>query len=99
VGDIVAENKDFGFRTLRTAASKEGRIGVSPAKAHIGKNVSSVQGDVANLDDLDRLYKAVKSEEGGLDIVIGNAGYVARNHIARSTENDRRGRGAGGGIR
>ena len=27
------------------------------AKAQIGKNISVIQGDVANLDDLDRLYK------------------------------------------
>ena len=46
------------------------------AKAQIGKNISVIQGDVANLDDLDRLYKVVKSEKGGLDIVIANAGFV-----------------------
>src|SRR5271154_4319735 len=39
----------------------------------IGGNVTGVQGDVANLTDLDRLYEAVKAK-GRLDIVFANAG-------------------------
>jgi NAD(P)-dependent dehydrogenase (short-subunit alcohol dehydrogenase family) len=48
------------------------------AKAEIGKNVSTVQGDVANLDDLDRLYRKVKDEKAGVDIVVASAGFVER---------------------
>jgi NAD(P)-dependent dehydrogenase (short-subunit alcohol dehydrogenase family) len=48
------------------------------AKAEIGGNVSTVQGDVANLDDLDRLYQTVKDEKGGVDIVVASAGFVER---------------------
>jgi NAD(P)-dependent dehydrogenase (short-subunit alcohol dehydrogenase family) len=48
------------------------------AKAEIGRNVSTVQGDVANLDDLDRLYQTVKEEKGGVDIVVASAGFVER---------------------
>jgi NAD(P)-dependent dehydrogenase (short-subunit alcohol dehydrogenase family) len=48
------------------------------AKAAIGSNVSIVQGDVANLGDLDRLYETVRAERGGLDIVVASAGYVER---------------------
>jgi NAD(P)-dependent dehydrogenase (short-subunit alcohol dehydrogenase family) len=33
------------------------------AKAEIGKNVTTVQGDVTNLADLDRLYDTVKAEK------------------------------------
>jgi NAD(P)-dependent dehydrogenase (short-subunit alcohol dehydrogenase family) len=55
------------------------------AKAQIGKNISVIQGDVANLDDLDRLYKVVKSEKGGIDIVIANAGFVETQTLATST--------------
>jgi len=32
------------------------------AVAQIGKNVTAVQGDVANLDDFDRLYRTVCAE-------------------------------------
>jgi NAD(P)-dependent dehydrogenase (short-subunit alcohol dehydrogenase family) len=48
------------------------------AKAAIGRNISTVQGDVANLADLDRLYQTVKAEKGVLDIVVASAGYVER---------------------
>jgi len=48
------------------------------AKAEIGRNVSTVQGDVADLSDLDRLYQTVKREKGGVDIVVASAGVVER---------------------
>src|SRR5258708_6974931 len=38
----------------------------------IGSNVTGIQGDVAKLDDLDRLYEAVKAK-GKLDIDFANA--------------------------
>lgn len=44
------------------------------AVKQIGSNVTGVQGDVANLADLDRLYAAVKQKAGHIDIVFANAG-------------------------
>jgi NAD(P)-dependent dehydrogenase (short-subunit alcohol dehydrogenase family) len=40
----------------------------------IGTNVSGVQGDVAKLADLDRLYEIVSKVKGRIDIVFANAG-------------------------
>src|SRR6202045_388682 len=40
----------------------------------LGSNVYGVQGDVAKLDDLDRLYEIVSKVKGRLDIVFANAG-------------------------
>jgi NAD(P)-dependent dehydrogenase (short-subunit alcohol dehydrogenase family) len=40
----------------------------------IGQQVTGVQGDVANLADLDRLYEQVRQQKGHLDIVFANAG-------------------------
>lgn len=40
----------------------------------IGRNVVGVQGDVAKLADLDRLYATVKEQKGKVDIVFANAG-------------------------
>jgi NAD(P)-dependent dehydrogenase (short-subunit alcohol dehydrogenase family) len=42
----------------------------------IGTNVTGVQGDVANLKDLDRLFAQIKKEKGKLDIVFANAGIA-----------------------
>ena len=46
------------------------------ASAEIGGNVTAIQGDVANLDDLDRLYKEVGKAKGKIDILFANAGFV-----------------------
>src|ERR1700688_1812522 len=40
----------------------------------IGTNVSGVQGDVAQLAELDHLYEAVAKVKGRIDIVFANAG-------------------------
>src|ERR1700723_1344802 len=42
----------------------------------IGSNVSGVQGDVANLKDLDHLFAQIQKEKGRLDIVFANAGIA-----------------------
>src|SRR3984885_5633969 len=40
----------------------------------IGRNVTGVRGDAANLDDLDRLFDTVKREKGKIDILFASAG-------------------------
>ncbi len=44
------------------------------AVAELGPNARAVKGSVSDLDDLDRLYAAVKAKHGTLDIVFANAG-------------------------
>jgi NAD(P)-dependent dehydrogenase (short-subunit alcohol dehydrogenase family) len=44
------------------------------AVRRIGKNVTAVQGDVASLSDLDRLYATVKEQKGHIDVLFANAG-------------------------
>jgi NAD(P)-dependent dehydrogenase (short-subunit alcohol dehydrogenase family) len=51
----------------------------------IGSNVTGVQGDVANLADLDRLYETVKAK-GNIDIVFANAGYGEFAPLGKITE-------------
>ena len=43
------------------------------AKTLIGKNVTAVQGVIANLNDLDRVYETIKQEKGILHIVVASA--------------------------
>jgi NAD(P)-dependent dehydrogenase (short-subunit alcohol dehydrogenase family) len=38
-------------------------------------NVTAVQGDVSNMNDLDNLYKAIQAEKGRLDIVVANTTF------------------------
>lgn len=44
------------------------------AVAEIGENAFGVQGDVSNLEDLDRLYETIKERTGKIDILFANAG-------------------------
>jgi NAD(P)-dependent dehydrogenase (short-subunit alcohol dehydrogenase family) len=46
------------------------------AAAEIGMNVTAVQGDVANLSDLDRLYEAVRKRNRKIDVIFANAGIA-----------------------
>ncbi len=52
----------------------------------IGKNVTGVQGDVANLADLDRLYATVKEQKGKIDILFANAGIGSHSRLGEITE-------------
>ena len=51
----------------------------------IGRNVAGVQGDVARLADLDRLYEIVKAK-GRIDIVLANAGLAEFSPLEKITE-------------
>ncbi|HEX6821975.1 MAG TPA: SDR family oxidoreductase [Candidatus Sulfotelmatobacter sp.] len=46
------------------------------AVAAIGKTVTAVQGDVANLSDLDHLYETVKKQNRKIDVIFANAGLA-----------------------
>ena len=67
---FVEEGMDHVFITGRRRDSLE------TAANEIGKNVTAVQGDVANLSDLDRLYETVKKHRRPLDIIFANAGLA-----------------------
>lgn len=73
------EEGAYVFITGRRASELE------KAKNAIGKQVTVVQGDIANLNDLDRLYEVVKKEKGGVDIIVANAGYVKTVTLAEAT--------------
>ncbi len=56
------------------------------AVKEIGKNVTAVQGDVAKLADLDRLFAQIKREKGKLEIVFANAGVAELAPLGEITE-------------
>jgi NAD(P)-dependent dehydrogenase (short-subunit alcohol dehydrogenase family) len=51
-----------------------------------GKNATGVQGDVAKLADLDRLYARIKQEKGRLDVLFANAGAARYGALGDITE-------------
>jgi NAD(P)-dependent dehydrogenase (short-subunit alcohol dehydrogenase family) len=67
---FVQEGMDHVFITGRRKDSLDAAV------AKIGKSVTSIQGDVANLSDLDRLYDTVKKHNRPIDILFANAGVA-----------------------
>jgi len=65
---LFVEEGAYVFVTGRRQAK------LDEAVQEIGKNVTGVQGDAANLSDLDRLYTTVAREKGEIDILFASAG-------------------------
>src|SRR5918995_321664 len=83
VSVITGGNSGIGLATAQRFVSDGAYVFITgrrqseldAAVKQIGKNnVSSVQGDVSNLADLDRLYAEVKERKGSIDILFANAG-------------------------
>jgi NAD(P)-dependent dehydrogenase (short-subunit alcohol dehydrogenase family) len=57
------------------------------AVKHLGKkNVTAIQGDVAKLKDLDKIYDQIKKEKKHFDILFANAGILERSKLDSITE-------------
>jgi NAD(P)-dependent dehydrogenase (short-subunit alcohol dehydrogenase family) len=84
VAVITGGSSGIGLATARRFIAEGAHVFITgrrqseldQAKTQLGGNVTAVQGDVANLDDLDRLYRTVASRTGVVDIVFANAGFV-----------------------
>src|SRR5258708_9287093 len=56
------------------------------AVTSIGSNITAIQGDVAKLADLDRIYGQISREKGRLDILFANAGISGHVPLGAITE-------------
>ena len=59
---------------------------MSAAARDIGSNVTTVQGDVSKLDDLDRLFARIRTEKGRLDVLFANAGIAKYGRLGEISE-------------
>jgi NAD(P)-dependent dehydrogenase (short-subunit alcohol dehydrogenase family) len=59
---------------------------VDDAVKLIGRNVTGVQGDAADLADLDRLFDTVKREKGSIDVLWASAGVGEQRPLGEITE-------------
>src|SRR5471030_658139 len=55
------------------------------AAEELGKQAKAIQTDIASPDSLDRLFTTVQKQEGGLDILVANAGVIASAAISDVT--------------
>src|SRR6202035_662155 len=58
------------------------------AVVEIGSNVTGVQADVSNLDDLDGLYKEVETKKSKVDVLFANAGIAEPKPTAAVSAED-----------
>ena len=79
---ITGANSGIGLASAKRFASEGARVFMTgrrqaeldDAVAQVGHGARGIQGDVANLADLDRLYEVVREEAGHIDILFANAG-------------------------
>jgi NAD(P)-dependent dehydrogenase (short-subunit alcohol dehydrogenase family) len=91
---VTGGNGGIGLATAKRFVNEGAQVFItgrreSELKAaikEIGGSVTSVQGDVSKLDDLDRLFAQIKKEKGRLDIVFANAGFAKYAPVGKITE-------------
>jgi NAD(P)-dependent dehydrogenase (short-subunit alcohol dehydrogenase family) len=91
---ITGGNSGIGLTTAKQFVTEGAYVFITgrrdpeldSAVKEIGKNVTSIQGDISNLDDLDNLFAQIKQEKGNLDIVFANAGIAAYVPLDKITE-------------
>src|SRR5215475_2874079 len=94
VAVITGGNSGIGLATARRFVAEGAHVFVTgcrqaeldEAVRQIGKHATGVQGDVSNLADLDRLFAAVKQQQGRLDVLFANAGVLAVAPLGEITE-------------
>ena len=91
---ITGGNGGIGLATAKRFVSEGAYVFITgrrepelaAAVKEIGSHVTGVQGDVSNLDDLDRLFAQIQREKGQLDIVFANAGVAPSAPFGEITE-------------
>src|SRR5882672_10381193 len=94
VAVVTGGNSGIGLATAKRFVAEGAYVFITgrrqeqldAAVKNIGHNVTAVQGDVANLGDLDRLYATVKASKGRVDIVFANAGAAEFAPLGNITE-------------
>ena len=91
---ITGGNSGIGLATAKQFVNEGAYVFIAgrreaelaAAKKQIGKNVTAIQGDVSNLDDLDGLFAQIRKEKGKIDIVFANAGIARYAPIGTISE-------------
>ena len=91
---VTGGNSGIGLATAKLFAQEGAQVIITgrdqstldAAAAEIGRAAQAIRSDVANMQDLDRLFAAVKSRYGRLDVLFANAGVFAVATLGDTTE-------------
>jgi len=94
VAVVTGANSGIGLATAKRFAAEGAQVFITgrrqrelnAAIVEVGHNARGIQGDVANLADLDRLFAMVKDEAGAIDILFANAGVGEFAALGEITE-------------
>jgi NAD(P)-dependent dehydrogenase (short-subunit alcohol dehydrogenase family) len=94
VAVITGGNSGIGLATAKRFVAEGAYVFITgrrqpqldAAVKEIGKNVTAVQGDVAKLADLDKLYDLVTAKTSRIDILFANAGTAELASLSEITE-------------
>jgi NAD(P)-dependent dehydrogenase (short-subunit alcohol dehydrogenase family) len=94
VAVITGGNSGIGLATAKRFLSEGAYVFITgrrqeeldKAVTSLGSGVTGVQGDISNLDDLDRLFATVKAEKGHVDIMFANAGIGSMSPLGAISE-------------
>src|SRR3954453_20132573 len=94
VAVVTGGNSGIGLATAARFAAEGAKVFLTgrrkeeldAAVKQIGHGAVGVQGDVAKLPDLDRLYATVKAQAGRVDVLFANAGVGEFAPIGQVTE-------------
>ena len=91
---VTGGNSGIGLATAKRFVDEGAHVFITgrrqaeldAAVKEIGENITAVQGDVARLGDLDRLYDVFKRTAGRVDILFANAGTAEIVPLGQITE-------------
>ncbi|HEY3763184.1 MAG TPA: glucose 1-dehydrogenase [Verrucomicrobiae bacterium] len=91
---ITGGNSGIGLATARRFVEEGAHVVITGRREKelkeaadlIGRNVTTVAGDVSRLEDLDRLFAVVKEKHGHIDVLFANAGWGEVAALATATE-------------
>ncbi|MFJ8113187.1 SDR family NAD(P)-dependent oxidoreductase [Streptomyces sp. NPDC096132] len=90
---ITGGSSGIGLATARTFVAEGAHVYITgldaeelvAAQARIGGDVTAVRIDISRLEDLDRLWQQVEREQGGLDVLVANAGRGEQATLTEAT--------------
>ena len=94
VAVITGGNSGIGLATAKRFVEEGAHVVITSrrekelkeAAALIGRNVTTVTGDVTRLEDLNRIYAVVKEKHGHIDVLFANAGWGEVAPLVAATE-------------